>query len=66
MHNTVVVYSTPAIRNIIIWWDHNRVVDHYSVFSPTKSARFGALVLHTCIIGTNSEVSKGTDCKSSV
>ena len=33
----VVVYSTPAIVNIIIWWGHDSVVDHYTVFAPTKS-----------------------------
>ena len=33
---TVVVYSTPAIVNII-WWGHDCVVDHYTMFVPSKS-----------------------------
>ena len=33
----VVVFSTPAIVNIIIWWVHDCVVDRYTVFATTKS-----------------------------
>ena len=38
-----VVYSTPAIVNIIIWWGYDRVVDHYIVFAPTKSVIYCTL-----------------------
>ena len=33
----IVVCSTPAIVNIIIWWVHDCVVDRYTVFATTKS-----------------------------
>jgi hypothetical protein len=30
-------YSTPAIMNIIVWWDHDRVVDHLSCIKQHDS-----------------------------
>ena len=41
----VVVYSTPAIMNIIIRSIRDSVVDHYTVFVPTKSVIYGTLTL---------------------
>ena len=41
----VVVFSTPAIMDIIIWWVHDSVVDRYTVFANTKSVIYTMTVL---------------------
>ena len=46
------VYGTSAIMNIIIWWGHDFVVDHYTVYAPTKS------VVHPTLCATDQQLAR--------